>query len=140
LAPAGIQEGNYYMKSLTFNFWELQYLQQTLNRWYDYKGNGAGGGTFSDAERSLVQSIKKKVQVVDGTPVIFNADENNFLQSILYMGQQDYGRGSGGSVFETGVRGQVQRRTVQINADILAKLRNALPPIINPGETESLES
>ena len=129
------------LKPLTFNQWEIQYLQKTLNRWYDYKGQGAyGGGTFSDAEQTLVRSIKTKVQVVAGQPVSLTTEENNFLQTILWTGRQDYGRGSGNSVFETGVRGQVQQRTVQINADILAKLRNALPPIINSGETEALES
>jgi hypothetical protein len=129
------------MKPLTFNGWELQYLQQTLNRWSDYKGSGSyGGGTFSDAEQVLVRSIKTKVQVVANQPVLFTSEENNFLQTVLWTGRQDYGRGSGNSVFETGVRQQVQQRTVQINADILAKLRNALPPIINPGETEALES
>lgn len=121
---------------LTFNFWELQFLQQTLNRWRDY----GGVGNFSPEEKTLVLAILRKVQVVDGTPVSFTAQENNFLQSLLYMGRQDYGRGSGGSVYETGVRGQVQQRTVQLTADILAKLRNAIPPVINPGETEALES
>lgn len=127
------------MNPLTFNGWELQYLQATLNRWYDYKGHGAGGGTFSDAEHLLVNSIRLKVQVVENTPVLFTPEENNFLQSLLWQGRQDYGRGSGNSVFEN-TRGQVQQRTVQINADILAKLRNTLSPIINAGETEALES
>jgi len=121
---------------LIFNGWELQYLQQTINRWYDYKGIGP----FSNEERAIVASIKTKVQVVDGTEVSLTAEENNFLQSLLYMGRQDYGRGSGGAVFETGVRGQVQQRTVQLNLDILAKLRGTLPVLINPGETEALES
>ena len=124
------------MKLLIFNPWELQYLQQTLNRWYDYKGEGS----FSSVEHGTVASIKSKVNVVNGTPVSLTPEENNFLQSLLYGARQDYGRGSGNSVFETGTRGQVQQRTVQLTADILAKLRNSLPPIINPGETEALES
>jgi hypothetical protein len=128
------------LKPLSFNTWELQYLQQTLNRWHDYKGHGAGGGTFSDAEHKLVASIQKKVQVVAGTSIVFTAEENNFMQSLLWRARADYGRGSGGSVFETGVRGQVQQRTVQITADILAKLRGTKPIIVNPGETEALES
>jgi hypothetical protein len=122
--------------TLLFTPWELAYLQQTLNRWYDYKGVGA----FSDKEHGLVASIRIKCQVADGTPVSLTPEENNLLQSLLYIGYQDYGRGSGGSVFETGVRGQVQQRTVQINSDILAKLRGALPVLLNPGETEALES
>ena len=125
---------------LLFNIWELQYLQQTLNRWHDYKGSGAGGGTFSDAEHILVASIQKKVQVVAGVAVLFTSEENLFLQSLLWRARADYGRGSGGSVFETGVRGQVQQRTVQITADILAKLRGTAPPVVLPGETEALES
>jgi hypothetical protein len=120
--------------SLTFDGWELQYLQSTLTRWHDYKGHGAGGGTFSDAERQLVLSIRTKVQVVEGSSVSFTAQENNFLQSILYESRQNYGRGSGGSVFETGVRQQVQQRAVYLNAAILAKLRANLPPIIAPLE------
>jgi len=123
------------MNSLIFNQWELDWLQQTINRWYDYKGVGS----FSSVEHEYVESIKAKVQVADGTAILFTPEENNFLQSLLYNGQQDYGRGSGNSVFEN-TRGQVQQRTVQITADILAKLRNAIPPIINPGETEALES
>lgn len=124
------------MKPLIFNGWELQYLQQTLNRWHDYKGNGV----FSGTEQGLVATIRLKLQVVDGTLVSLTPAENNFLQSLLYIGYQDYGRGSGGSVFETGVRGQVQQRTVQLNSNILAKLRGALPVLLNPGETEALES
>lgn len=122
------------MKPLIFDGWELQYLQQTLSRWHDYKGHGAGGGTFSDAERKLVFSIKGKVQVADGTSVSFTPEESNFLQSILYQNRQDYGRGSGGAVFETGVRQQVQQRSVYLNAAILAKLRGTLPPVIAPLE------
>lgn len=122
--------------TLTFNGWELQYLQQLISRWHNYKGIGS----FSDVEHALIASIKPKVQVVDGTPITFTPEENNLLQTLLYIGKQDYGRGSGGTVFETGVRGQVQQRTVQLNSDILAKLRGALPDIINPGETEALES
>jgi hypothetical protein len=118
------------MKPLIFNGWELAYLQQTINKWYDYKGVGA----FSDEERALVASIKTKVQVADGVEVSFTPAENNFLQSLLYMGRQDYGRGSGGSVFETGVRGQVSQRTVQLTADILAKLRGMPPSITLPAE------
>jgi hypothetical protein len=124
------------MNPIIFNRWELQYLQQTLNRWYNYKGVGS----FSDAEHTLVENIKTKCQVVGGTPISFTSQENNFLQSLFYSAKQDYGRGSGNAVFETGVRGQVQQRTVQITADILAKLRGVLPSIINPGETEALES
>lgn len=124
--------------AIIFNDWELQYLQQTLNRWYDYKGSSTGGGSFGGEQHTLVASIKAKVQVASGISVSLTPEENNFLQSVLYVGRQDYGRGSGNSVFETGVRGQVQQRTVQITADILAKLRNALPPIINPGETEAM--
>jgi len=119
---------------LIFDGWELQYLQQTLSRWHDYKGNGAGGGTFSDTERALVQSIQKKVQVVAGITVSFTSEENAFLQSVFMRARADYGRGSGGSVFETGVRQQVQQRSVYLNAAILAKLRGALPPIIAPLE------
>ncbi len=122
------------MTPLIFDGWELQYLQSTLTRWHDYKGHGAGGGTFSDAERTLVFSIRTKVQVVEGTSVSLTAAENNLLQNIFYQSRQDYGRGSGGSVFETGVRQQVQQRAVYLNAAILAKLRNALPPIIAPLE------
>lgn len=124
------------MKPLTFNFWELNYLQQTLNRWHDYKGVGS----FSDEEHVYISSIKAKVQVVAGTIITLTPNENNFLQSILWQSRADYGRGSGGSVFDTGPRGQVQQRTVQLTADILAKLRGSLPPIINPGETEALTS
>jgi|SRR5665213_1239070 len=120
---------------LIFNGWELQYLQTTINRWYDYKGVGS----FSDAEHRLIESIKTKVQVVDGTTILLTPEESNFLQTIIYTGQQDYGRSSGSSLVED-TRGQRQQRTVQITADILAKLRNATPPIINPGETEALES
>jgi hypothetical protein len=119
---------------LIFDGWELQYLQQTMSRWHDYKGHGAGGGTFSDRERILVSSIKTKVQVVAGTPVSFTPEENNFLQTVFYQSRQDYGRGSGGSVFETGVRNQVQQRAVYLNASILAKLRGNLPLIIAPLE------
>ena len=121
---------------ILFTSWELQYLQQIMNRWHDYKGVGS----FSDEEHQLITSIRQKVQVVDGTPVSFSAPESNFLQSLLYIGKQDYGRGSGGSVFETGVRGQVQQRTVFINSSILAKLQGSPAPIVNPGETEALES
>ena len=127
-------------KSILFNGWELQFLQQTLNRWYDYKGKGAyGGGTFSDAEQAIVKSIRPKVQVVEGTLVSFTPKENNFLQTVLYAGRQDYGRGSGNSVFES-TRTQVQQRTVQLTLNILEKLRGSIPTLINPGETEALES
>lgn len=121
---------------IKFNFWELQYVQSLASRWSDYKGVGS----FSVAEHVLIDSIKRKVQVVDGTEVLFTPEESNFLQSLLYIGKQDYGRGSGGTVSETGVRGQVQQRTVILNNSILAKLRGDIPPIINPGETEALES
>lgn len=126
--------------AILFNPHELQYLQQTLSRWHDYKGHGAGGGTFSDVEHKIVEAIQKKVQVTSGTPVSFTPREANFLKNILYVGKQDYGRGSGNSVFETGVRAQVQQRTVQINGAILAKLNNEPVPVVNPGETEALES
>jgi hypothetical protein len=124
------------MAPIIFNSWELQYLQQLIQRWDGYRGQGS----FSDAEHTIISSIKTKVQVADGVPVAFDTVENNFLQSLLLIGKQDYGRGSGQSVFETGVRGQVQQRTVFINSSILAKLRGQPVPIVLPGETEALES
>lgn len=126
-------------KGLLFNGWELQYLQATLNRWHDYKGHGLGGGTFSDAERLLVETIRHKVQVVDGTPITFTSEEKYFLEKILYDGKQNYGRGGGNAVFES-TRTQVQQRTVFLNSSILAKLQGWPAPIVNPGETEALES
>lgn len=121
---------------MKFNYWELNYLQATLNRWYDYKG----AGVFSDAEVGLVRSIRTKVQVTDGTEVSFSPEENKFLQSLFYVAKQDYGRGSGRDVFDANIRLDCQQRTVQIAADILAKLRGEIPPIVNPGPTEALES
>lgn len=115
---------------ILFNPYELQYLQQTIVRWSFYKGIG----TFTPEEVSIITSIKTKVQVVAGVPVSFTPAESNFLQSLLYMGKQDYGRGSGNSVFETGVRLQVQQRSVALNASILAKLHGQPAPIINVPE------
>lgn len=121
-------------KPISFNPWEIQYLEQLLNRWHDYKGTGS----FSIEEHSMVESIQKKVQMVSTLTILFTPNENNFLQSLIYRARADYGRGSGNSVFETGVRNQVQQRTVQLMIDILAKLRGTIPEIINPGETEAI--
>jgi len=114
----------------TFNAWEIQYLQDLAQRWYFYKGVGS----FSGHEHELIASIKTKVQIplstAERTPVFFTAEEANLLKSLLYMGKQDYGRGSGGTVSEVGVRQQVSQRTVQINGAILAKLNNQKPPIV----------
>lgn len=127
------------MKTIYLNGWELNYLQSTLNRWYDYKGIG----TFSDEEQDIISSIKSKVNTVQTTsrrtskpmansvPVSLSPAEDNFLQSLLYVGKQDYGRGAGNSVFETGVRLQVQQRSVEINSSILAKLQGNKPPIVD---------
>lgn len=118
------------MAPIVFTFWELDYLQSVVERWHLYRGVGS----FSDHEHEIIASIKTKVQVADGTPVSFLPEESLFLQSLLNMGKQDYGRGSGGSVFETGVRQQVHQRTVYINSSILAKLQGKPQPIVLPPE------
>ena len=124
--------------AIVFNDWELQFLQATLNRWRQYKSVGKGQ-EGDDTFISLVASIQSKVQVISNTPISFSAQENNFIQMLLYASKQDYGRGAGNSVFED-TRSQVQQRTVQLNNDILAKLRGDPIVLINPGETESEES
>ena len=73
----------------------------------------------------MLVSMLAKVQVAPGTPISFTAAEADMLRTLLYIGKQDYGRGSGGSVFETGVR-TGQQRTVEINGSILAKLKTNL--------------
>ena len=120
--------------ALTFNYYEQNYLQVTVRRWYDYKGTGVGGSNFSAEEHAMLVSMLAKVQVAPGTPISFTAAEADMLRTLLYIGKQDYGRGSGGSVFETGVRQQVQQRTVEINGSILAKLNNEPIPIVNVPE------
>jgi len=124
------------MTPILFNQWELLLLQDTVQRWDRYKGVGS----FSDVEHQIITGIVAKVQVDPIVPISFTSQESNFLQSLFTMGQQDYGRGSGSSVFETGVRGQVRQRTVQLTANILAKLRGTTPPFINPtDETNAME-
>lgn len=122
-------------KPITFNPQELQYLEQTLNRWHDYRGTGS----FSAEEHVIIRNIRGKVQMVNSPSILFTPEENNFLQSLIYRARADYGRAAGNSVFEN-TRGQVQQRTVQLMVDILAKLRGTIPEIINPGETEALQS
>lgn len=123
------------MVPITFTTWELQYLQQLVQRWSYYRGVGS----FSEKEHGIISSIKTKVQVPDNTPVTFTQEESLFLQSLLFQfGKQDYGRGSGGSVFETGPRQQVQQRTVFINSAILAKLQGKPQPIVLPPEQGDL--
>src|SRR5271170_3463203 len=108
------------LKPIYFNPYELNYLQSTVRRWYDYKGTGTGGSNFSPAGHALTTTILAKVQITADKPITFTNEEADLLRSLLYMGKQDYGRGSGNSVFED-TRSQVQQRSVQLNGAILAK-------------------
>lgn len=104
--------------------WESGFLQQCVSRWHQYKAHGPAN--FSDVEYILIQSIRTKVQVPDGTPLDLTTEENELLQSLFRMGKDFYGMPGGD--LDYAARLQVRLRSVYVSDSILAKLRGNPQP------------
>jgi hypothetical protein len=122
---------------ISFNPWEINFLQSVTARWAQFKAHGAAN--FSDEEMLMVKSIRAKVIAasVDRTGnVLFTNDEKDFLESILEEGKMNSSKPAGD--LDRAMAQDVAGRSIALIEFILAKIRGVSPRIVGPGLREGM--